>query len=140
MNPTNSIPETTLPVRREGAVTPERLCWMLRVKHLDQIYRLAEVLRAGSLNLYTVLVKRADENGRLQIKMHELMSEAGMNNTGTFYKHERWLMNLGLLEKQSRAGQPGGSQYCVYALESLPIQTKFIEEFERYLLTFGEWM
>ena len=123
----------SLPLRKDDSITPAKLCRRLGVGKLEDIYNLSFLLRAGSLKLYAVFVAQADENGNIIRKVHELMRDAGMNNLATFYKHERWLTDLGLIEKRPKPGPHEGSSYRVYALESLPIKPLILEEFERYL-------
>ena len=128
-----SSSKPNLPLRRDDKITPDKLCRRLGLSKLDDIYDLSFLLRAGSLRLYAVFAAQADQNGNIIRKVHELMRDAGMSNLATFYKHERWLTDLGLLEKRPKPGPHQGSSYRVYALESLPIEARIIEEFKRFL-------
>jgi hypothetical protein len=115
------------------SLTEAELLRILEAESLDEIYELADVLRASSLKLYATLVRLADSRGRTRVKNHELMSKSGIKGIATLYKQERWLMDLKLLEKKAKPGPHDGSSYVVHKLESLPLPAEIYEKFEDYL-------
>ena len=115
------------------SLTEGELLQILDADSLDEIYELADVLRASSLKLYATLVRLADSRGRTRVKNHELMSKAGIKGIATLYKQERWLMDLKLLEKKAKPGPHDGSSYVVHKLESLPLPAEIYEKFDEYL-------
>lgn len=124
---TDNLPTRSL---NNGALTAKKLCKILEIDELDEIFNLSDVLKSSSLKLYAALAGLADKNGKLKIKAHELMKESGIKGIATFYKQERWLADLGLIEKRAKPGPHEGSSYRVYSLLSLPLPKEIIEEFE----------
>lgn len=122
-----------LPKKTVNAIAPRKLCRLLEVDDLDDIFSVSDLLKASSLKLYATLVNLADKNGRLKIKAHELMRKAGIKGIATYYKQERWLSDLGLIEKRAKPGPHEGSSYRIYALDSLPLSDEIIAEFNQYL-------
>lgn len=114
-------------------LTEAELLRILGADSLDEIYELSDVLRASSLKLYAALVGLADSRGRVRVKNHELMSEAGIKGIATLYKQERWLSELKLVEKKAKPGPHDGSSYFVYKLETLPLPDEIYTKFADYL-------
>lgn len=106
---------------------------ILGADSFDEIYELSDVLRASSLKLYAALVRLSDSRGRVRVKNHELMSEAGIKGIATLYKQERWLSELKLVEKKAKPGPHDGSSYFIYGLETLPLPNEIYEKFADYL-------
>lgn len=117
----------------EPGMTESELLRILDADSLDEIYELADVLRASSLKLYATLIGLADSRGRARVKNHELMSKSGIKGIATLYKQERWLMDLKLLEKKAKPGPHDGSLYVVRGLETLPLPDEIYEKFDDYL-------
>ncbi len=124
---------SNLPKRTANALAPRKLCKLLEVEDLDDIFSVTDLLKASSLKLYATLAGLADKNGRLKIKAHELMRAAGIKGIATYYKQERWLSDLGLIEKRAKPGPHEGSSYKIYSLDSLPVGKEIIAEFNQYL-------
>lgn len=122
-----------LPKKTANTLAPRKLCKLLEVEDLDDIFSVTDLLKASSLKLYATLVTLADKNGRLKIKAHELMRAAGIKGIATYYKQERWLSDLGLIEKRAKPGPHEGSSYKIYSLDSLPIGSEIVAEFNQYL-------
>ena len=114
-------------------LTEAELLEILDAKSFDEIYELSDVLRASSLKLYAALVRLADSRGRLRVKNHELMSEAGIKGIATLYKQERWLSELKLVEKKAKPGPHDGNSYFVFKLETLPLPKEIYDKFADYL-------
>ena len=114
-------------------LTEAELLRILGADSLDEIYELSDVLRASSLKLYAALIGLADSRGRVRVKNHELMSEAGIKGIATLYKQERWLSELKLVEKKAKPGPHDGSSYFVYKLETLPLPDEIYTKFADYL-------
>ncbi len=109
------------------------LLQILDADNLNEIYELTDVLRASSLKLYAALVRLADSQGRVRVKNHELMAEAGIKGIATLYKQERWLTQLKLVEKKAKPGPHDGSSYFIFKLESLPLPDEIYDKFDQYL-------
>ena len=114
-------------------LTEAELLGILDADSFDEIYELSDVLRASSLKLYAALVRLADSRGRVRVKNHELMSEAGIKGIATLYKQERWLSELKLVEKKAKPGPHDGSSYFVFKLETLPLPNEIYDKFAEYL-------
>lgn len=121
-----------LPKKTANTLAPRKLCKLLEVEDLDDIFSVTDLLKASSLKLYATLARLADKNGRLKIKAHELMRAAGIKGIATYYKQERWLSDLGLIEKRAKPGPHEGSSYKIYSLNSLPVSQEIIAEFNEY--------
>ncbi len=122
----------------EKSIETERLSeaellQILGADNLNEIYELTDVLRASSLKLYAALVRLADSQGRVRVKNHELMAEAGIKGIATLYKQERWLTQLKLVEKKAKPGPHDGSSYFIFKLESLPLPDEIYDKFDQYL-------
>lgn len=129
INPTESDKKITETER----LTEAELLQILGADNLNEIYELSDVLRASSLKLYAALVRLADSQGRVRVKNHELMAEAGIKGIATLYKQERWLTQLKLVEKKAKPGPHDGSSYFIFKLESLPLPDEIYDKFDRYL-------
>lgn len=107
---------------------------LLRTEKMD-FYSLAEILRGSSMALYCVLYSEslAKEENRCQMRQSELMIRARINNPATFYKQERWLTALHLINKSVRLGNHNGASYEVRPLEILPLPNHILNQFDGYL-------
>lgn len=132
-NGTASLNESGKNTTEAERLTEAELLRILGAESLDEIYELSDVLRASSLKLYAALVGLADSHGRVRVKNHELMSEAGIKGIATLYKQERWLSELKLVEKKAKPGPHDGSSYFVYKLETLPLPDEIYAKFADYL-------
>lgn len=130
---TASLSESGKNTTETERLTETELLRILGADSLDEIYELSDVLRASSLKLYAALVGLADSRGRVRVKNHELMSEAGIKGIATLYKQERWLSELKLVEKKAKPGPHDGSSYFVYKLETLPLPDEIYTKFADYL-------
>lgn len=107
---------------------------LLRSEKMD-FYSLAEILRGSSMALYCVLFSESLAKGenRCQIRQNELMMRARINNPATFYKQERWLTALHLINKSVRLGSHNGASYEVRPLKTLPLPHHILDQFDGYL-------
>lgn len=114
---------------QSNKLTEEELSEQLGFEAGD-LFDVHELLRGKSFDIYQNLWQSRDETGRCKITQPELMSQTGIKNRRTFYKHEERLINLKLLEKRHLPGDHKGVVYRVFEMgEILPVSPELLEQF-----------
>ncbi len=126
-------------VKMDSELNSERV-YLLTKKELtahlgfdsQDLFDVHELLQGKSFDIYRSLLNACDETGRCKITQPELMSRTEIKNRRTFYKHEKRLLDLKILEKRHRPGDHRGIVYKVFKLSQvLPIPSELLKKFEQ---------
>ena len=113
------------------AVSQERVTDEIR-SHL-----LTELLPGKALDLYSALYERtlAAKPARASVRLtkNDLRSAAKILNVKTINTHERYLLAMGLISRQTLAGDHEGSTYTVKSMDEIGLDGDVSQSFQVYL-------